>query len=154
TCRKFGGAPTTWTCSSITPASRRSAWKWGSQRLLPALYRPLRQGTPFSRSREMRSLVLVAMLAGCAQEAPPPPPAAPAAETKPAEPAPAVPAAATEKPADEVLVPSPPQAQNALADAGSSAQLDYLHTKNPAPRRPESEHELAARLGDDRPDVG
>jgi len=91
------------------------------------------------------SLVLVAMMAACAQEPPPAPPAAPAAETKPAEPAPAAPAA--EKPADEVLVPSPAQIQKALADAGISAKVEDLVKKDPIPLRAESKDELAVRLG-------
>ena len=93
------------------------------------------------------TLVLVAMLAACAQEPAPPPPAAPAAETKPAEAAPAEPAAAAEKPSDEVLVPSPAQIQKALADAGISAKVEDLVKKDPIPLRAESKDELAVRLG-------
>jgi hypothetical protein len=96
----------------------------------------------------MRStLVLVAMLAACGQEPPPPPPAPPAAETKPAAPAPAAPVAAAEKPADEVLVPSPAQVQKALADAGISAKVEDLVKKDAIPLRAESKDELAVRLG-------
>ncbi len=98
----------------------------------------------------MRStLVLVAMLAACAQEAPPttPPPPAPAAEAKPAEPAPADPAAAAEKPSDEVLVPSPAQVQKALTDEGISAKVEDLVKKDAIPLRAESKDEIAVRLG-------
>jgi hypothetical protein len=97
----------------------------------------------------MRSLVLVAMLAGCAQEPPPPPPAPPAAETKPAEPAPpaAPAAAATEEANAAVLVPSPFQVQQALKEAGISAKVEDLVKKDPIPLRAESKDELAVRVG-------
>ena len=90
----------------------------------------------------MRStLVVLAALAGCAPEPPPPPPAAPV-ETPPPPPA-----AVAEKPADEVLVPSPAQVQKALADAGISAKVEDLVKKDAIPLKADSKDETAVLLG-------
>jgi hypothetical protein len=87
--------------------------------------------------------VLFATLAGCAQEPPPPPPEAPVAETKPPPP----PVAPADKPADEVLVPSPMQVQKALSDAGISAKVEDLVKKEAIPIKSDSKDEVAVRLG-------
>jgi hypothetical protein len=91
----------------------------------------------------MRStLVVLAALAGCAPEPPPQPPAAPF-ET----PAPPPPPPAAERPADDVLVPSPAQVQKGLADAGISAKVEDLVKKDAIPLKADSKDEVAVRLG-------
>jgi hypothetical protein len=91
----------------------------------------------------MRStLVVLAALAGCAPEPPPQPPAAPV-ET----PAPPPPPPAAERPADDVLVPSPAQVQKGLADAGISAKVEDLVKKDAIPLKADSKDEVAVRLG-------
>jgi hypothetical protein len=93
--------------------------------------------------RSMLTLVgFLAMLAGCGAEQPPPPP--PVAETTPPPPPPPPPA---DKPADDVLVPSPAQVQKALADAGISAKVEDLVKKGAIPIKADSKDEIAVRLG-------
>jgi hypothetical protein len=95
----------------------------------------------------MRSILtfagLVAVLGACGQEPPPPPPP-PVTETKPPPPPPAP---VADKPADEVLVPSPAQVQKALADAGISAKVEDLVKKGGTSIKADTKDEIAVRLG-------